>query len=196
MGKYSEILKEYIEQSNLSLSQIEKELRKKGFNKNKSYLSNLQNGKTDPPSPEVSIALAEIIGGDSVRLILTPLIESFRQNETMDQESFFNVVSNLIFGLISTMVDIYKEEFYEYIKHFDDSIDENFLQFLSYERMRNIYNEIPQEEIIKMFLPIDVEKKQINNESVQLTLTVSNDEELYLYECLKVYRKLQLSPKY
>ncbi|MFF2499572.1 hypothetical protein [Peribacillus sp. NPDC058075] len=195
MGKYSEILKEYIQQSNLSLSEIETELRKKGFNKNKSYLSNLQNGKTDPPSPEVSVALAEIIGGDPVRLILTPLVESFRENETKGEESFINVFSNLLFGLISTIVDIYREEFYEYMKHIDDSIEgnrEGVLQFINYESMRSVYDEMTQDEIIKMFLPVDIEKSQVSNES---TLTVSNDEELYLYECLEVYRKLQLRPK-
>lgn len=207
MSKYSEILKEYIEKSNLSLSEIEKGLRKKGFNKNKSYLSNLQNGKVEPPSTDVNIAIAEIIGADPLRLILTPLIEYLKQNKesAVTASSFIKEVSNLMFGLISTLVDIYKEEFYEYAIAWidDEGIEEEFKEEfketlkvdINYENMRKVYDEMPEEEIIKMFLPLETDKIKIGSETEELQLAVTSDEEQYLIECLRIYRKMQLKPK-
>ena len=207
MSKYSEILKEYIEKSNLSLSEIEKGLRKKGFNKNKSYLSNLQNGKVEPPSTDVNIAIAEIIGADPLRLILTPLIEYLKQNKETGEtaSSFIKEVTNLMFGLISTLVDIYKEEFYEYAIAFidDEGIEEDIIENvkealkvdINYENMRKVYDEIPEEEIITMFLPLETDKIKIGSETEDLQLEVTSDEEQYLIECLRIYRKMQLKPK-
>jgi transcriptional regulator with XRE-family HTH domain len=207
MSKYSDILKDYIEKSNLSLSEIEKGLRKKGFNKNKSYLSNLQNGKVEPPSTDVNIAIAEIIGADPLRLILTPLIEHLKQNKEsgVTANSFIKEVSNLMFSLISTLVDIYKEEFYEYAITLvdDEGLEEDFKEDfketlkvdINYENMRKVYDEIPEEEIIKMFLPLETDKIKIGGETEELQLEVTSDEEQYLIECLQIYRKLQLKPK-
>lgn len=196
MSKYSNIIKEYIQKSNLSLSEIETELRERGFNKNKSYLSNLQNGKVEPPSPNISIALAEIIGADPLRLILTPLLESMKQNKTTNVDTFIKDTSNLIFSFISTLADINNNELSQYVAtHFDDTIDkEGYSNFLSYEVMRKALEEIPEEEIIQMFLPIQSNKKQLDNQSEELTLIVTSDEEQYLMECLKIYRKMQLKP--
>lgn len=199
MSRYSEILKEYIKKSNLSLSELEKGLRKKGFNKNKSYLSNLQNGKVEPPSTDVNIALAEIIGADPLRLILTPLIEYLKQNKESDgTSSFIKETYFLMFSLFSTLVDIYKDEFYEYAIALtgDERINEDFKEYFNYENMREVYNEIPEEEIIKMFLPLETDSKsKIGSETEELQLEVTSDEEQYLIECLRIYRKMQLKPK-
>jgi transcriptional regulator with XRE-family HTH domain len=207
MGRYAEILKEYIEQSKLSLSEIETELRKKGFNKNKSYLSNLQNGKVEPPSSEVNIALAEIIGADPIRLILTPLLESMKsmkQNEKTNEDLWIKVVTDIFIGVVCTMADVFKDEYYQFIiKYFDEYFDntpneedkEDFINFLGYEQMREVYDEIPEEELMKTVIPFQPEIKEESTQSDEFTLEVSSDEEQYLIECLNLYRKMQLKPK-
>lgn len=202
MSKYSEVLKEYIERSKLSLSEIETELRKKGYNKNKSYLSNLQNGKVEPPSSAVNFALSEVIGADPIRLVTIPLIESMNEkNSEVNQSSFITYLVNLFFSMYATLVDLNKESFYEYVvTYFDDKIErEDFINSLSFDVMKGILKDIPQEEILKILIP-QVNIAQISNENAtQLEsntseLYVSSEEEEYLIECLEVYRKLKLKP--
>jgi len=196
MSKYSDIIKEYIQKSHLSLSEIEKELRKRGFNKNKSYLSNLQNGKVEPPSPNISIALAEIVDVDPVRLILTPLLESMKKSKPTNDNNFIKDVPKVLFSCIATLADIYKEEFSQYmVDYFDDTFDkEELINFLNYEVMRKNYDELPEEEIMQMFLPIESNTKQLDNQSEELSIIVTSDEEQYVMECLKIYRKMRLKP--
>ncbi|KUF27515.1 hypothetical protein AMR94_23200 [Bacillus sp. G3(2015)] len=197
MSRYSEILKEYIEKSNLSLSEIENELRKKGFNKNKSYLSNLQNGKVEAPSVEVNIALAETIGADPIRFVLTPLIEHIKQNKKTNENNIVEDFSNLIFSFISTIFDMYKDEFYHYVvTHFDETIEVDSIHHFNYEDMKSMYEkEIPEEEFIQMFFPFNPIQINIDGEAEDFQSEVTSDEEQYLLECLKLYRKMQLKPK-
>ncbi|WMT41189.1 helix-turn-helix transcriptional regulator [Paenibacillus sp. D2_2] len=75
MLSYSELLKKYIENSELSLSQIEVKLREKGLSTNKAYISKLQNGKLPPAGDEINKALAEVLGGDEEELILVSYAE-------------------------------------------------------------------------------------------------------------------------
>ncbi|MCM3118803.1 hypothetical protein M3610_26855 [Neobacillus sp. MER 74] len=206
MARYSGILKEYIEKSKLSLSQIETELRKKGFNKNKSYLSNLQNGKVEPPSSEVNIALAEIIGADPIRLILTPLLESMKsmmRNEKTNEETWIEVFTDLVIGVMCTMADVFKDEYYQYIiKYFDEYLGdtfnmeakENLINFLSYEQMREVYDEIPKEELMKSFIPFEPQTNNENSQLDELDIVLSSDEEQFILECLNIYRKMHLKP--
>ena len=206
MARYSGILKEYIEKSKLSLSQIETELRKKGFNKNKSYLSNLQNGKVEPPSSEVNITLAEIIGADPIRLILTPLLESMKsmmRNEKTNEETWIEVFTDLVIGVMCTMADVFKDEYYQYIiKYFDEYLGdtfnmeakENLINFLSYEQMREVYDEIPKEELMKSFIPFEPQTNNENSQLDELDIVLSSDEEQFILECLNIYRKMHLKP--
>ncbi|MGE1042628.1 hypothetical protein ACQKF0_25525 [Bacillus wiedmannii] len=110
-----------------------------------------------------------------------------------------------MFGLISTLVDIYKEEFYEHAIAFidDEGIEEDFKKAfnetlkvdINYENMRKVYDEIPEEEVIKMFLPLETDKIKIVSEIEEMELEeVTSDEEQYLIECLRLYRKMQLKP--
>ncbi|MEK5299801.1 helix-turn-helix transcriptional regulator [Bacillus sp. FSL R10-2201] len=197
MSRYSEILKEYIEKSNLSLSEIENELRKKGFNKNKSYLSNLQNGKVEAPSVEVNIALAKTIGADPIRFVLTPLIEHIKQNKNINENDLVKDVSNLTFGFISTIFDMYKDELYPYfVTYFDETIEEDLSHCFNYENMRSIFEkEVTEEIFIQTFLPFDPVQRKIDSEAEEFQLGMTSDEEQYLLECLKLYRKMQLKPK-
>ncbi|WP_144496939.1 helix-turn-helix domain-containing protein [Bacillus toyonensis] len=196
MSRYSEILKEYIEKSNLSLSEIENELRKKGFNKNKSYLSNLQNGKVEAPSVEVNIALAETIGADPIRFVLTPLIGHIKQNKKTNENNIVKDYSNMMFSFISTIFDMYKDEFYHYVvTNFDETIELDLIHRFNYEDMKSMFEkEITEEEFIQMVFPFDLQKKT-DGETEESLVEITSDEEQYLLECLKLYRKMQLKPK-
>ncbi len=66
---YYKLLKQYIKNSNLSLTDIAKELNKLGFSKDKSYLSKLQNAKLTPPEEKLTRAIAKVTGGNPEDLI-------------------------------------------------------------------------------------------------------------------------------
>ena len=191
MSTYSKILKEYIEKSKLSLSEIETELRRKGFNKNKSYISNLQNGKVEPPSPEVSLALAEITGGDAVRLASTPFLEAIIHENVSAQE-----LIELFWSFLATFVDLNRDIFYEfanYLNIFDESIDrDEFINFFDYDLIRGGFGQIPHEEIMQIIMP-NVKQSEVDT-SEDKFLNLTSDEKEYLAESLQVYRKMKLKP--
>ncbi|WP_198041768.1 helix-turn-helix domain-containing protein [Paenibacillus larvae] len=73
---YYELLKSYIKESGLSLSEISERLKKYGYQVSKGYISQLQNGKTDNPATvELNRALASVTGGDVEKLLTAALIE-------------------------------------------------------------------------------------------------------------------------
>ncbi|MEC0167419.1 hypothetical protein [Paenibacillus graminis] len=73
--EYKDLLKSYIDKSTLSLSEIEKKMRDKGFSTNKAYISKLQNGVHPPAGEDITRALAEVTGGDVDALLLAGYIE-------------------------------------------------------------------------------------------------------------------------
>ncbi|WP_051289777.1 helix-turn-helix domain-containing protein [Paenibacillus massiliensis] len=73
--EYKDLLKSYIENSGLSLREIEEAMREKGFSTNKAYISKLQNGIHPPAGEDITRALAEVTGGDSEALLLAGYIE-------------------------------------------------------------------------------------------------------------------------
>lgn len=73
---YYELLKSYIKDSGLSLSEISEKLKDYGYQVSKGYISQLQNGKTDnPATTELNRALATVTGGDVESLLTAALIE-------------------------------------------------------------------------------------------------------------------------
>ncbi|GGA49196.1 helix-turn-helix domain-containing protein [Paenibacillus physcomitrellae] len=112
MRSYSEILKKYIDDSGLSLSQIETLLREKGLSTNKAYISKLQNGKLPPAGDEINKALSEVLGGDEDELIWASYAEkSPVLKEIVDKliESFklwFLNNKEIVVELISPLVDV------------------------------------------------------------------------------------------
>lgn len=73
---YYELLKTYIKESGLSLSEISDKLKDHGYQVSKGYISQLQNGKTDNPATiELNRALAQVTGGDVEKLLTSALIE-------------------------------------------------------------------------------------------------------------------------
>ncbi|AYK05296.1 MULTISPECIES: hypothetical protein [Brevibacillus] len=66
--KYSDILRQCIENSCLSLSQICNQLQKYGFKTNKGYLSKLQNGRIPPAGDELNDAISKVIGINAIKL--------------------------------------------------------------------------------------------------------------------------------
>ncbi len=73
--QYKDLLKKYIEESGLSLRQIEEQMKELGFSTNKSYISKLQNGVVPPAGDELNRALAKVVGGDPTELLLTAYVE-------------------------------------------------------------------------------------------------------------------------
>ncbi|SYX84660.1 S24 family peptidase [Paenibacillus alvei] len=73
---YHELLRKYIADSGLRLNVIAEKLKEYNYNVSKSYISQLQNGKTpNPATDELNRALAEITGGDVERLLFAATIE-------------------------------------------------------------------------------------------------------------------------
>ena len=114
---YSLLLKEYVKNSGMSLSEIEAEMRKRGYKRNKAYLSNLQNGKVNPPTFEETRELCNVIGGDSIRLGLTGVLMEISAPE------FFTSITDTVTTVIATLLDINKASLKKelvkfYINHF------------------------------------------------------------------------------
>lgn len=73
---YHELLRKYIADSGLRLNEIAEKLKGYNYNVTKSYISQLQNGKTpNPATDELNRALAEITGGDIEKLLMAAVIE-------------------------------------------------------------------------------------------------------------------------
>lgn len=73
---YYELLRKYIKESGLSLSEISVKLEPHGYKVSKGYISQLQNGKTDnPATTELNRALAAVTGGDVEQLLTAALLE-------------------------------------------------------------------------------------------------------------------------
>jgi hypothetical protein len=195
-NKYHSLIKKYILDSEISLSRIERELRKKGFNKNKAFLSNLQNGKIDPPSSDISFALAEITGGDTFRLISTALIDQIPTRLTNNNNQLLDLFEQLK-SLLSVMMDNNKEivvDFLTLVLNFNIDRDE-LLEYLNYDSIKQGLDQVTLNELFQGILPSNAnETKTIDTSYTYLPHDLSNDETKYLIECLEVYRKLQLKP--
>lgn len=150
---YSLLLKEYISQSGLSLTEIEYEMRKRGLSKNKAYLSSLQNGKMPPPPLDVTHALCDITGGDPLRLSLTGVLmeiseqDFFLINKDTNKVSTMDAIKEIIVTTIATLTDINK---YKLSRLFSDSFikngieltEEDALEGLSYSNAKEVLNQI------------------------------------------------------
>lgn len=209
---YSLLLKEYISQSRLSLSEIENEMRKRDLKKNKVYLSNLQNGKLPPPPYVVTKALCDIVGGDPVRLGLTgTIMEIYQQGffSFMDnaQEQFPHIITDTVTTMIAVLFETNKEQLSIGIKDVFTELGyeiskEDCLDIFSFDSIKDIAEEsiktLPIREIMANFI------KDVLNDNVLETnvdhlsdedAPLSTDEAEYLKECLSVYRKLKLKPQ-
>lgn len=73
---YSELLSNYIQESGLSLREISERVEAEhGVSIDKSYISKLKNGNVNPPSDDVSMALARVTGGNAENLVLAGYYE-------------------------------------------------------------------------------------------------------------------------
>ncbi|WP_129111146.1 hypothetical protein [Bacillus toyonensis] len=202
---YSLLLKEYISNSRMSLTEIENEMRKRGFNKNKAYLSNLQNGKMDPPSFDVTHVLCDVIGGDPVRLALTGVIMKISQQE------FFPVWTDTIATMLATFLDINKDKWSWMISEIfsmqgfelsKEKVEEIFDYALLKQMVNEAIEEIPYKEIVESVIEQEMGGKEVFTEVLMDTTgdqsevleELTQDEAEYLNECLAVYRKLNLKP--
>lgn len=150
---YSLLLKEYITQSGLSLTEIENKMRKRGLNKNKAYLSSLQNGKMPAPPLNVTQALCDITGGDPLRLSLTGVLmeiseqDFFLINKDTNRLTTIDAIKEIIVTTIATLTDINK---YKLSRLFSDSFikngieltEEDALEALSYNDAKEVLNQI------------------------------------------------------
>ncbi|RFB11468.1 hypothetical protein DZB84_20595 [Bacillus sp. HNG] len=142
---YSLLLKEYISQSGLSLTEIEYEMRKRGLSKNKAYLSSLQNGKMPPPPLNVTHALCDITGGDPLRLSLTGVLmeiseqDFFLINKDKNKVSSADAIKEIIVTTIATLMDINK---YKLSRLFSDSFIKNGIELTEEDALEALtYND-------------------------------------------------------
>lgn len=75
MMSYAGLLNEYIQKSGLSIGEIARKVNASGVKIDKSYISKLKNEDSNPPSDEISLALAEVTGGDPDKLIWAAMID-------------------------------------------------------------------------------------------------------------------------
>lgn len=75
MGKYSELLKTYITNSDLSLREISRRCDSRGTPVSQAYISKLLKEDVPPASEDINRALAEVTGGDPEQLIMAGYIE-------------------------------------------------------------------------------------------------------------------------
>lgn len=75
LKSYQDLLKRYIRESGLSLSEISNKLKNMGFSTDKSYVSKLQNGKIPPAGDELTSAIAEITGGSVEKLLIASYVD-------------------------------------------------------------------------------------------------------------------------
>ncbi|MFJ5622938.1 hypothetical protein ACIQD3_09405 [Peribacillus loiseleuriae] len=205
---YSLLLKGYISKSGMSLSEIETEMRKRGFKRNKAYLSSLQNGKMPVPPFTETRELCNVVGGDSLRLGLTGILM-----EVSDQE-FFRSFLDTITTIFATFLDINSErlskELIEYsinnnlFDQKEETISNLDIQhFFDFETVKHevseiinnmpwnriIINGLKNEDEVTMQVEASIDDFQTSQEE-----ELSPDESAYLKECLSVYRKLNLRP--
>ncbi|MCU4764619.1 hypothetical protein OCF08_21750 [Bacillus cereus] len=199
---YSLLLKEAISKSRLSLSEIENEMRKRGFNKNKAYLSSLQNGKVDPPPFKVTHALCEIIGSDPVRLALTGTLMEISKLE------FVPIVTDTMTTMLATLIDINKNELSGFLSdsftnHGIETNEEEVLELLTFSKVKYMLDEtvesLPFKELFEKGIAAnswDEISRDITDSPSEIdnTQELTPDETEYLKECLNVYRKLNLKP--
>jgi len=203
INPYSLLLKEYISQSRMSLSEIENEMRKRGLNKNKAYLSSLQNGKMAPPSFFVTRELCDIIGGNPVRLALTGSIME------ISKQDFFPInrdIKDTIATMIAVTIDINKEKLSStfsnsFIENGVAMSEEESLRMLSYDQVKEVLNlaiqSLPLKEAFEMGIQANFYDEDLlngRNYQSEHKNNLSLDESVYLDECLSVYRKLNLKP--
>lgn len=217
MKTYPDLLREYIENSELSLSQIETKLREKGLSTNKAYISKLQNGKLPPAGDDINKALAEVLNGDEDELILlsyaekapilndlvNDLINSFQSMLLNNKEILVSIAGplysiedqlnenfeNIINDLMSNMSLKEKVELIKYlIRSLGDQQFKNFGEFSNGTLKIDPLNFLTDEDEKNKFKGI------FNTERSNETLSdLSSDEHLFLSEQLEVYRKLKMN---
>ena len=212
MMTYSELLKKYIDNSGLTLSQIETKLREKGLATNKAYISKLQNGKLPPAGDEINKALAEVLEGDEEELILSSYVEkapilkeiidtlfdSFKQMLLSNKELFIAIA-----GPLFNETELNKNyenmiEYYMATLSFKDkiviikSLSENQGQFTGVTQF--------QDGLVKIdpaaFLNEEDQKKfrELHQNSKNETLSdLTSDERYFLIKQLELYRSLGLN---
>ncbi|WP_315794196.1 hypothetical protein [Paenibacillus sp. BIC5C1] len=124
MLSYGELLRQYIDNSELSLSQIESKLREKGLATNKAYISKLQNGKLPPAGDEINKALAEVLNGDEEELILSSYAERAPFLKSIIDKLFESFTTMLLSNkelIVAMMQPIHNNE-NELLENYEDII--------------------------------------------------------------------------
>lgn len=214
--KYSDVLKNYLKKSGLTLDQISEKLKEYNLSATPHYLSRLQNGRVPPASDELNRALAEITEGELNKLVIAAQMD--RLNPILDDlgEKGFNEFLNSVIGHMVTrdhfvkdfntrlsqqcmlegkpFVPMNKEEIKE---HFSKvSMDEKLMlsQFFTYsfDKENKTYTVLPYQE---QKLPQDItheislsEYKRVYDSLLSDERPPDNDELLVLRIALQTYR--------
>ncbi|MCM3274211.1 helix-turn-helix domain-containing protein [Paenibacillus elgii] len=209
MRSYKDLLKEYIESSGLSLSQIEQKLREKGLSTNKTYISKLQNGKLPPAGDEINRALADVLGGDAEELVLIAYAE-----KAPVLYDLIDVLSSTFMTLIINNKDMVIEMMGHFIdtSMFEQQNIENFL--IAYASSMGIKDKIEmisyvsdslKGQSLKDFAQLDQgvlridalnlitqDLQKSNSPELSVNNNLTEDEQIFLNEQLELYRKLKL----
>lgn len=136
------MLRKYIENSGLSLSQIEGKMKQNGLSTNKAYISKLQNGVAPPAGEEITRALAEVTGGDPEALLLAGHIEKAPEEVrgVLSEVKKFNSLFFLLKSL-GNFISYYREnhrvhkDFLSHIRERAWAVEDNFKFNFDYEQL-------------------------------------------------------------
>ncbi|SDC48100.1 MULTISPECIES: helix-turn-helix transcriptional regulator [unclassified Paenibacillus] len=213
MKSYSELLKTYIENSGLTLSQLEIRLREAGLATNKTYISKLQNGKLPPAGDEINRALAEVLESDAEELILAAYAEKAPVlNEILD--SFTDTFKVLMINNKNFFLRFVQDgdEQAEHFKTNFETIVEYVMSSMGVKDKIDILRELTQimkttnyletSKFDEGYLKIDPSSlftqemisifENMENFPEEKSITeLSDDEHIFLTEQLKLYRDLK-----
>lgn len=102
MKPYKVLLKEYIDNSGLSLREISRQCEDRGTPVSQAYISKILNTETlPPPSESVSRVIADVTGGDPDELVLSGFLDRAPQEirELYEKSELLNNAYELIEGL-------------------------------------------------------------------------------------------------
>jgi SOS-response transcriptional repressor LexA len=167
--RYHDFLNLLIKNSGLSLTKIAELLRDKGYSVDKAYLSKLKNGKLPPAKEDFNKAIADIIDGDSSKLIIYSYLDNAPQefqellsevnniDELLDN-SFTNILSSiqphqiidhdseLGYSLLQRNFNLYDSDVFLDKVVNELSTSEKWNLFISLTKDVNVYKNVDQED--------------------------------------------------
>ncbi|WP_276918276.1 LexA family protein [Aneurinibacillus aneurinilyticus] len=171
MDNYSELLKSYITNSELSLREISRRCESRGTPVSQAYISKLLKEDVPPASEDINRALAEVTGGDPDKLVKVAYIE----RAPLDIKELLQKVENLE-ELITEAITTFIEE-----TSYNNQVSPHLKKYLIEKYDLDLDNHNEQELNwfkfeLQNFLELD------DKLAILATVLKNSDKFIYLYE--------------